>query len=155
MIFDSIKNIEFYRLPHKNFKLALDFILNQNILFLADGKYPIAGDKVYLSIFSYSTKKYENSLWEAHRKYADIHMILEGSELIALADKQDLITIKKYSKKNDVLLLKGNPKIITQIPLMPSTFLLLLPGEIHMPGLNILDKAIKQNVRKAVIKVLF
>jgi YhcH/YjgK/YiaL family protein len=153
MIFDLIKNINLYRPKGKNFKIAFAFLAQENIAKLPDGKHSISGNRVYVSISGYETKLYENGLWEAHRRYADIHILIEGKEIIAVACDKPRKLVKKYSKKNDCLLLSGEPQKMLKVPLFFSTFLLLLPGEIHMPGLLVSDKRDKNYVKKAVIKV--
>ncbi|MBQ8850813.1 MAG: YhcH/YjgK/YiaL family protein, partial [Clostridia bacterium] len=43
-----------------------------------DGHYEIEGDKLFINVMTYSTKPESDSLFETHRDYVDIQMMMEG-----------------------------------------------------------------------------
>ena len=51
----------------------------------ADKQYPIDGDDFYVNIFHYPTAEADARIWEAHRDYIDVHLVLGGREWVRQA----------------------------------------------------------------------
>ena len=89
MIFDSIKNKENYK-EHKLIYQALSYLSA-----LPEGEMPAPGtilvpDQLFCNPVSLTSKPKDQCIYEAHKKYADLHYILEGTEGIATADVETL-----------------------------------------------------------------
>ncbi len=84
---------------------------------------------------------------EAHRKYIDIHYLLEGSENIEITNVETLTITKDYDEQTDALLgtAKGKPYLLEK-----GQFMVVFPEEAHLPGIKVNDCA---EVKKAVVKV--
>ena len=102
-------------------------------------------DGMYVNVFRYTTK--ENGVFEAHRKYIDIHYVLEGSEIIEVTDVDTLSVTQAYDEKADALLGTGAGD---RYPLAKGQFMVVFPEEAHLPGLTA-DSV--SEVKKAVVKV--
>ena len=92
---------EFARQYHANKKYwdeAFAFLKNNDLTKLAPGKYPIDGDNVYASITEDSTKDYDKSKWESHRKYIDLQYVISGEEKIGVAPVANLKVIVPYNR---------------------------------------------------------
>ncbi len=128
---------------------AFAFLNRKDLVTLADGTYPIVDDQVFASISSYVPVNRKDKQWEAHRKYADIQMVLSGKEIIGKAEVSKLKVIKPYNKETDNENLKGQGKFYLA---KPGTFFIFFPGDAHLPGLKVSDDD-NQTVKKIVIKV--
>lgn len=149
MIFDSLANLAKYEdvIPH--ILLVSKFLKGKDIAKLHIGKIELDGEKVYLVVSDYKTKraeKVERKL-ECHRKYADVH-IADGHELIYFADKSSLRQVEKYDRDRDVEFYAGRK--LNALSLSSGQFAIFLPGEPHEPGCA-LGKSGK--VRKLVFKI--
>jgi len=142
MIIDQVKFIERY----KNFDSALYFLQNTDFLNIKPGRYEVSGDEIYYTISDYKTIPIKDGTLEGHKKYIDIHCIIEGDELIGYASLNDQAIIKAYDSEKDYALYKGNVNLIKMVPGM---FAIFYPNDLHMPGLNNIETKIK----KLVIKV--
>ncbi len=102
-------------------------------------------DGAYVNVFGYQTK--ESGIYEAHRKYIDIHYVLEGSEIIMVADTGSLQVTREYDEEGDAVLGSAQGK---GYPLKKGQFMVVFPEEAHLPGIT--ADAVCQ-VKKAVVKV--
>ena len=126
----------------KNFALAQEFLLNTDFALLSLGRHDIDGDSVFVNIQEYDQEEKEPA-YEAHAVYADIQLILKGSERFrwGLGDLGDL--------KGDFRPVTGVEKYV-EFTLRENQFVVFLPGEPHAPGL---PESAPAFCRKAVVKV--
>lgn len=146
----SVDVQEFARQYHTNkkyFDEAFAFLKNHDLNKLAPGKYPIDGDNVYASVTYDSTKDYDKSRWESHKKYIDLQYVISGEEKIGVAPASGLTVTEPYSQEKDVAHYSGPGKIYDA---KPGTFFLFFPGTAHRP--NITTNGNKPD-RKIVIKI--
>ena len=80
MIFDDLKNITFYKGIHPNLDQAIDFLYEHRKDSFELGRYDIDGDKVFLVVQENTLNKEESNRFEHHKKYADLHFLVEGHE---------------------------------------------------------------------------
>ena len=125
MIYDKIENIGRY--PFDLGKI----LMNQSIDSFETGKKEIEGDNLFSIGLQYETKSSEEGLWEAHRKYLDIHIILEGEENIQVSDISSMLPTTEYV--DDYQLFKGESSHV--IHLVPGYFIILFPNEVHKTGI--------------------
>jgi YhcH/YjgK/YiaL family protein len=97
----------------------------------------------------YNTGTFNLSKFENHKKYIDIHYIIQGQEQIALASTSDLEPNMEYDEINDYQLFDG--KIGETINIKEGEFILLFPGEAHVTGGLIGDTS--KSLKKVVFKV--
>ena len=113
------------------------------------GKNIIEGDTIY---FNYpekaATRENTDLELEYHKKYIDIHIVLEGEEIIVYTPFEDCIETKSYNDEEDYGLVKGK----AQVELMMNTenFLLFFPEE---PHLALLKVDTPKEIKKVIFKV--
>ena len=95
----------------------------------------------------YETKEEIRETWEQHRKYIDVHIVLEGCERIGLLHDAGSRIIKEYSEPDDVEWVVGDGDYFR---LSLGVMAIIFPGEAHQPGL--MDGSV-QSIRKAVVKI--
>ncbi len=129
MIISNIENIERFSLPQSKFLILLDYIKSADLSSFSKGKFEIDGDDLFGIGLEYTTKPIGECLWEAHRRYIDIHYILEGQELIHISDISGMKVSKIYDAENDYELFEGEKE--HSINLKQGMLLVLSPNEVH------------------------
>ena len=126
----------------KNFAAAQEFLLTGGYASLPVGSHAIAGEDVFVMIQEYTQQEKEPA-YEAHDVYADIQLVLRGSERFrwGLGLPGGL--------KGDFRSVTGVEKYV-EFTLRENQFVVFLPGEPHAPGLPEHGPAF---CRKAVVKV--
>jgi len=149
MIFDTIKNVGAYAATIPHFEAIRDFLAG-DIAALPDGRHEIDGDRVFATISSYGTKRLEDGVFEAHRRYADIQILLEGEEGCGVIPGADWVKENvPYDETRDIRFLTTPPDF-ARFTLSPGLFAFFAPSDAHMPGIAI---GAMHRVRKCVIKV--
>ncbi|MBE6413907.1 MAG: DUF386 domain-containing protein [Verrucomicrobiaceae bacterium] len=138
-----------YKERSNNLNVALSFIEKHGIdgLKKMSGKVEIAGNKVFANISDIELKPITDELiFEAHDKYIDIHLILEGEEFMGLKDRKDCknVTIEELSQK-DYILFKEKPTSVLKMSV--GQYIVVFPNDAHAPSLG------NGKVRKCVIKI--
>lgn len=144
MIFDSLKHIECYQKIHPNLYRGLQ-LLREDFSGVPEGRYEVDGDRLYYMIQSYTTQP-DNTLPEAHKKYADIQCVLSGSEVIAVGRLEEMQEVEAHPER-DLWLYHGK---LDRLVLTPGRFILLLPQDAHAAAIA-LDQP--GPCHKVVIKV--
>lgn len=139
MITDDIKNLKNYNIVSDK---VIDFLMNPPA---ETGHYEI-DDGIYANIDIYNTK--QDCKFEAHKKYIDIQMLLEGSEELDYINIDGLIISEEYDKNRDVMFFKNPEKTPDTLQLEPFKFALIYPHEAHKPQMGN-----GQQVKKIVVKI--
>jgi len=141
MITDNIKNLKNYNIVSE--KVA-DFLLSLSAKTQA-GHYEI-DDTAYANVDVYNTKT--DCKFEAHKKYIDIQMLLEGTEELDYISVDGLNIKEAYDEKRDVMFFHNPEKAPDTLQLEPFKFALIYPHEAHRPQMGS-----GQQVKKAVVKI--
>ena len=144
MIIDNIDNISKYNIVPQN---IIKFIENLTISTPA-GHYEIDNEN-FANIDIYEPKSIEDCKFEAHKKYIDIQIMLEGEEEIDCINTNGMIISEKYDEKRDVMFFKNPEKIPDKIVLSPFKFAYITPQEAHKPQI----KTTSKRVKKVVVKI--
>ncbi|EHI68937.1 YhcH/YjgK/YiaL family protein [Streptococcus ictaluri] len=148
MIYDDISYIHRYKGIHPDLDSAISYLESQDIKQLQEGRHRILDDKIVLFIQKNRLSKDSNETFEYHKRYADLHLLLEGSESIAygqgacqyLGDFKDQEDIGFMSCDQSIALVLG-----------AGQFAYFYPEEAHQPnGFNHAG----EEVVKCLIKVL-
>ena len=110
----------------------------------------VDGDRLFANHAAYVTSPLEGGCMESHRRYADVMLMLSGSEAIYRDEAAELTETVPYSEEKDVTLYALRPDP-TRLILTPGSFVVLYPEDAHCPG-RILHEA--EEVRKVIVKVL-
>ncbi len=131
---------------------ALQYIAETDFSNLADGEYPIDGDKVFARLSHYTTEPKEAKKPESHNQYIDVQYLAEGTEKIYYTAKDaDKKVIEDYGAGKDLLFYAdvGEKDAVT---LGGGVFAVFFPWELHRPGCHAVPGGCP--VQKIVVKVL-
>lgn len=129
---------------------AYDFVLKILKDGAEDGRYDLA-DGAFVNVMTYETKYRNDCCFEAHKKYIDIQIILDGCEIIST---QDVDVMHKYDciqpfGDGDTELFALNNECVDNV-INAGDFIILYPEDAHMPCVCVGEK---KAVKKAVVKV--
>lgn len=148
MIYDRFENLHLYCRPGERLHQALVYARDV-APGATEGRTDIDGDRLYASVAAYATGAREERRFEAHRKYIDVQVLLEGEETIDVSLERDLPFIEDYDDSRDVMFLRP-PRQFASLPMRPGFFAVFYPHDIHRPGCRQPEKS---RVRKIVMKV--
>ncbi|MCE9643181.1 MAG: YhcH/YjgK/YiaL family protein [Candidatus Andersenbacteria bacterium] len=134
-------------LTHPVWETALSWI-QAHAINLPDGEHEIQNLDIYANIMSVTTLKPEDTFFEVHEEYIDIHYCLSGGEAIGYAPIGEP-TEKELNKEKDYQLFLPTEKMSLCI-LQPHNFAVFFPTEPHMPKLQ---NGMDTTVKKVVIKI--
>lgn len=140
MIYDKLENINRYPFLNK----IKDFDFKKAVA----GKFEIEADNFFGIGLTYTTKPESECLWESHIKYLDIHVLLEGEEVINITEAPLATITKPYDDAGDYILHKGDKQ--QNIILKPGNFLALYPNEAHQTAVQLQQPTL---VNKIVFKI--
>ena len=146
MILDDLKNAARYGNLHPGFREGFEFLMRTDLTRLESGKYELQGDRLFALINRDPGRGHSGARFEAHRKYIDIQILLDGSEEIGWWPTVECRQLTDpYDDERDVMFFADPP--LVWIPLPVGKFMIFYPEDAHAPlastGENI----------KAVIKV--
>ncbi len=146
MIFDTLKNVDNYKGLGRVYT-ALKFLSETDFSKIDLGRYELDGDNIFYMVQSYDTDP-DKTISEAHRKYIDIQYMVEGEEIIGVADISAEKELTEAKEENDVWFYncKTEPLILSA-----GKYMVLYPNDLHCPGVATNGKAL--TCRKVVVKV--
>lgn len=151
MVYDRIYHLKLYNSLSPLMSDLEGFIIRNDLNELDNGEHKISGEDLFVRVMEYETVAKDASVYESHRDYLDLHLILKGREVISCLMENNLTVVREYSKEDDTVLFKG--KAGKKLHMDPGDFLLLFPHEAHAPSLAI--SSVPEKVRKAVFKLRF
>ena len=150
MIFGSIRNADRYARIEPLGKV-LQLLKDYSPADFLGEKRVIDGERLFLLHAAYETEPVELGLMEAHRKYADVMLMLEGEEAIYVKPTQELAELtKEYDPACDALLAKVDADA-AKIVLAPGRFVVFFPEDAHCPACCVTEP---RQVKKVIAKVL-
>ncbi|MBN1857101.1 MAG: YhcH/YjgK/YiaL family protein [Dehalococcoidia bacterium] len=150
MIVDMIDKGKAYSCLSPRFARAFDVLKNLDINSAKDGTYELEGRDLYYMIQSYVTKPIEERRFEAHVRYADIQAVYSGCEMMGYTQATGLEVTTPYDEAKDIVFYT-TPDAYTPLRLTAKEFVVLFPGEAHMPQCQCDSPS---QVKKVVFKVL-
>ncbi|CUO83826.1 YhcH/YjgK/YiaL family protein [Clostridium disporicum] len=147
MIFGNIKDKERYNFIDERILECFKYAIENNLNKFSTGTHEINGDDVFVNVVSYKTTNKADRFWEAHRKYIDVHLMLDGTEKIAL-NHIDNLEQKEYEEEGDFLSLNGEESAV--VTLEKGDFLICYPEDAHMTAIKV-DES--KDIKKAIFKV--
>lgn len=147
MIFDTLQNADIYKGISAHLDQALDFLRTADFAHFTPGRHAVNGDQVYLVLQEPALKPFEETAWEAHRKYIDIQFALKEGETIAYAPLEQIAGWDAYDESKDALC-SHDPAHGLALPMKAGTFAIFFPNDAHRPVIG------EGSTQKVVIKVL-
>ena len=132
---------------HPNLDEALRRITPAFLSSLGTDRVDILPGEVWCTKFTYETISDDESFFEAHEKFLDIHLMLAGSERVELASPGNL---QQFDSKpeNDFYAYRGDGA--HKLVLSPGSFLVVWPDDAHKIKMMLSQP---ETVTKAVFKV--
>ncbi len=108
------------------------------------------GGGVFVVEQAYETKVRSDGFFESHRKYIDVQVVVEGEELMELADIERIAVRQPYDADRDLIMYQdtGDASLLRMFAGQGAIF---YPVDVHMPSLRLREGPAL--VRKAVVKV--
>ena len=128
-------------------RAGLTYLAEHDLSALPLGRHTIDGDDVFLDVQENRTRPLADALFEAHRRYLDVHVTLSGEEWFGYALTSSLQEVEPYSSERDVALYSGEG-VYLQAP--PGHFILFMPEDAHKPNVYFKQAGL---IRKLVLKV--
>jgi len=148
VILDSLAHAGRYAAFHPAFARAFEFLQSTDLTSLAPGRHEIDGDRMYVSIDHQEGRGRDGARLEAHRRYIDIQLTIDGDEEIGWSPLEACAPSTPYDSSKDVSLFDDRPRVWFAVP--KGTFAIFFPEDAHAPlgGHGVLRKAI---VKVAVV----
>lgn len=150
MIFGTIDELKNYRGISSLLDRAIETIESGEYLKGEVGKNSIVGDDLFFNIQEIDTRNLEDCFFEIHKKYTDIHLLIDGEEEIGYSLAEDLSAGKAYDESSDFGTLEGSPKQIFEMK--PNRFIIFFPEEPHMP---LMAQNGPSKIKKAIFKIKY
>ena len=148
MIQDRLEHIQQYAALGGNFTKAFAFLSSLKPEKLSEGRIEIDGESAYALVQSYTTIENSDAKFEAHRRYADIQLVVSGVERIDYHVIDGLAETVAYNPDKDIVFFAHGPG--SQLILEANDFAIFFPQDAHAPKLSV---AAPQPVLKVVVKV--
>lgn len=146
MILAKNRDAAAYRGVHPRLDRALDCLTDEFLASVGTQTRRLDGDALYVTRFDYDTLPLEETFFEAHRRYLDIHVMLRGAERVDIAHP-DGLTLFEHS--GDFYGYRGDAE--QSLVLRPGEFLVVFPGDAHRIKIAAGEP---EAVSKAVFKIL-
>lgn len=147
MISDKLENLSRYAFLNKNITDVCNFIKNNDLALLANGKHVI-NDESWIVISEYQTKPQCKPTMEAHKNYVDIQFTIVGKEILFFNELEDQPLVKEYDESADYALYSA--PTYGNIVLENGTFTILFPSDLHSGSYSVEEGVY---VKKAVVKM--
>lgn len=146
MIFDTLDNVNNYEGLGRVYT-ALKFLSETDFSKIDLGRYELDGDNIFYMVQSYNTDP-DKTISEAHKKYIDIQYMVEGEEIVGVADISSEKELTEAKEENDVWFYNCKTEPLT---LSAGKYMVLYPNDLHCPGVATNGTAL--TCRKVVVKV--
>lgn len=147
MILDSIGNAERYFALHPHFKSLFEYLRSTDITTLEEGRHDILGDRLYVNVANAELRKAEDAPLEAHNRYIDVQVIIEGEEHFGWSERKNCTSPRsEFDAERDIIFYDDASQTIYKV--CSGEFTILYPEDAHAPLIG------EGRVRKLIFKVL-
>ncbi len=150
MITSTLSQLHWYKIISPNFEKAIEYALSTDFAALEPGKYSVDGENVMAIVNEYTTKPASECDPESHRDYADIQIMITGTEQFGYAPLTSQQASTPYHPEKDVAFYSLPGEDLSYLTLRPGEFIIFFPSDIHQPEVFTHQPAL---VRKVVLKV--
>ena len=146
MIFSNLAKTSEYAALHPLFPRAFDYIRDTDLNALALGVHQIIDQQLFLIVEEANGRTRAEAKLEAHRKYIDIQLVLEGVDEMgwkALSDCHQ--PLDEHNLERDIRFFDDEPATWIAVP--PAHFCIFFPEDAHAPLVG------KGAIRKVIFKI--
>ena len=146
MVIDKLENFEQYVALNPLFADVVEFLENNYLSTMKEGKYEIKGKDLFLNLTTAVGKKVEDAVLETHNDMLDIQIPLSGSETYGYTPRRYLPE-GEYNAEKDITKL---PDTLADdyVTCRPGMFAIFFPQDGHAPCISE-----EEGIRKAIFKV--
>lgn len=148
MIYGEIKDIHMYKGLSENLDKAIDFIISGKYKKGEIGKNIIEEDSIFFNCSKVQMTRDKGCEVEYHKRYIDIHIMLEGEEIIGYTSFDECKETMEFNNEKDYAFMQGEMK--TEFFMDKNKFLILFPYEPHMALIKVGEA---KEIKKVVFKV--
>lgn len=146
MIYDILENSGRYAALYDGFAEAFAFLRRPDLRELAVDKYLINGDCVFAMVTKDQGRDMDEAQLEAHQKYIDIQMVLDGLDGMGWRPKYLCRQpVGAYDPDEDIAFFADPPA--AWLPVAPGMFAVFFPEDAHLPLIS------SGMIHKVVVKV--
>lgn len=131
--------------------IALAFLRDNDLTSFANGSVEIVPGVIKANFMSYDTVAPAEVAFETHNRYMDIQCMIEGQEIIGVADRATLSEKTPYNEQKDITFYHDPDAAYSQVLLAAGTLVTLMPDEAHKPKIAVSGP---ETIKKVVIKIL-
>ena len=135
MIYGRLTDRERYSFLDKNILKVLDFAESVSKESFTKGRRELDGERLFVNFAEYDTHERAGALTEAHRKYIDVFVMVEGEETVCVKPTDRLSHITKEYAEDIEALLALTDDDASRIRLCEGDFLVLYPEDAHAPAI--------------------
>lgn len=146
MIIDTIGNLGKYVALNPLFADVIEFLKNNDLRTMEEGKYPIKDKNLFLSVQVAKQRTKESAFIETHIEMVDIQIPISCAETYGYSPLCDLPEFE-YDAEMDMTKY-GDTKPQTYVTIKPGQFVIFFPQDGHAPC--IIDE---QEIKKVIFKV--
>jgi len=146
MIIDTLENFEKYLSVNPLFEKVAQFLSENDLNQLEEGKHFICGDDLFVNIQKAKGKTPEEAVQETHRVMADIQIPLSGNETYGYIPAC-MLPEGEYNEAKDITKFPGAASQ-SFVTCTPGMFAIFFPQDGHAPCIS--DQA---ELKKAIFKV--
>lgn len=146
MIFAKLSDAADYRGIHPRLDRVIDCLNEEFLRRVGTETQKLEGDLLYVTRFDYVTSPLEETFFEAHKKYLDVHLMLDGQERVDISHPD---TLALFDHKDDFYAYRGEAE--QTLILTPGSFLVVFPGDAHRIKVQVKGP---ETVSKVVFKLL-
>lgn len=147
MIYGNIAYADRYASLHPLLPQLFAYVKSHDLLHTPMGKIVLDGDKLFINNVNPECLAQEKQVLEVHRRYIDVHILLEGKERVGWRNTDDCKDVAHpYDEGGDFATFFDKPT--TYIDMMPNDFLIVFPEDAHAPIIG------SGKIRKAIAKVM-
>jgi YhcH/YjgK/YiaL family protein len=156
MIYDQTKNLSRYAGVHPRFAKAFAFFEELMAKNAENGCHVLEGTEIekeiYVNICGGENQPKDSVRAEAHKRYIDVQILLEGDEDMFVPSHTPALTTE-YQEDGDYMLYENVPlDACHRLTVTEGSFAIFLAEEMHAPGHSSENRPTK--IRKAIIKIL-
>lgn len=146
MILSALSQSSRYAALHPLFPRVFEFIRDTDLHALAPGRHPIVGESLFAIVEHVPGRTREMARLEAHRRYIDIQLVLDGVDEMGwkpLADCHN--PVADHSEEKDIRFFLDAPAAWVAVP--EDHFCVFFPEDAHAPLVA------SGEVRKVIFKI--
>ena len=151
MIVGNLENLGELKFLAPKLKEILNYLKDHNLKDKELGRIELEGMDLFINIEESIMAPKNERKPEAHKKYLDVQLVLDGEESIGVAiDNHQNKVLSEYNEEKDIIFYEDAQKE-NMINLFPGDFAIFFPEDIHRPRCVVYGGSGRS--KKAIVKM--